>query len=233
MLESQNWDKVVILGFTCQSRATACPVWATIVCLFCEMVESMGRPLIYRKVWWLLMVRRSEGYCRTVTYKREQFFETVKCTDFWKPLQISCWIFGWIATRRQSKSLDWISIISLDRNCYCQGLVLIFCAYPFICHPRISEWFTIVCCLAVNPWDRGSLFLILPPVLSKCGVSVQRASARQRLCKQGLCFCICVQPTESLRQDVLLLHSMAGMEQGEAGNCALLEAPPILCILHI
>lgn len=32
---------------------------------------------------------------------------------------------------------------------------------------------------------------------------------------------------------MLLLHSTAGVEQGEAGNCALLEAPPILCILRI
>ena len=133
--------------------------------------------------WWrarcvLSYTERSDGSpCLTVTCERESFFETMKCADFWKSLPICCWIFGWITTGRRRKLLCWISIISLDRNCYCQGLLLTFCAYPFICHPGISEWFTIVCCLAVNPGDRESLFLILFPTLSKIGVSVRQVSS--------------------------------------------------------
>lgn len=32
---------------------------------------------------------------------------------------------------------------------------------------------------------------------------------------------------------MLLLHSTPGTEQGETGNYAFLEAPPILCLLRI
>lgn len=113
----------------------------------------------------------------TVTCKGEHFFETVKCTDFWKSLQLSFWILGLDTTRRQSKSLDWISAMSLCGNCYYHSLLLLFCAYLFIYHPGISEWFTIMCCLAVNPRDKEPLFLILNPTLSKFGLCVQQVSS--------------------------------------------------------
>lgn len=81
----------------------------------------------------LSCTQRSRGSpSPTVTWKREHFFESMKCTNFWKSLQLSFWVLGLNITRRQSKSLDWISVMSLGGNCYCHSLLLLFCACLFI-----------------------------------------------------------------------------------------------------